>query len=128
MKFFFFFWTDCRKCDVLQAIKQAAEQRSQELSDQVDRLTQQAVEAAAESQSCLNAAMQRAAKEAEEANVMLFISLCFILRRHLDTAPACQQSSFFISCLQRTHFGKSSTARNCAHCEKESNFLQALPW
>lgn len=38
----------------------------------MDRLTQQAVEAAAESQSSLNAAIQRAAEEAEEANVMLF--------------------------------------------------------
>ena len=56
---------------VLQAARQAAEQRSQELSDQVDKLTQQAVEAAVESQSCLEAASQKAAKEAEEAKVML---------------------------------------------------------
>lgn len=60
---------------VVQAARQAAEQRSQELSDQVDKLTQQASEAAAESQTCLDAAIQKAAKEAEEANVIPIAAL-----------------------------------------------------
>ena len=49
----------------VQADRQAAEQRSQELSDQVDKLTQQAVEAATDSQSRLEAAAHKAAKESE---------------------------------------------------------------
>lgn len=60
----------------MQAARQVAEQRSQELSEQVDKLTEQAVEAAVESQGRVDAVIQKAAKEAEEAKVMLFAALC----------------------------------------------------
>ena len=57
----------------LQASRHAAEQKAQELSDQVDKMAQQSVEAAAESQSRLEAAIQKAAKEAETASVSLLL-------------------------------------------------------
>lgn len=51
----------------MQAARQTAEQRSTELSIQVDKLTQQAVESATDAQRSLNAAIQKAAKDSEIA-------------------------------------------------------------
>lgn len=70
---------------VMQASRQAAELKAQELSDQVDKMAQQAVEAAAGSQSRLDAAIQKAAKEAETASVgLLQYSSCTDQRHQLS--------------------------------------------
>ena len=84
----------------------------------MDRLTQQAVEAAAESQSSLNAAIQRAAEEAEEANVMLFagvslFDVSIISAPHLFASTA--HLSFFVVIayiLARAALQKNCIVRN----------------
>ena len=53
----------------MQAARQAAEQRSAELAMQVDKLTEQAVESAADAQRMLDAAVQKAATDSETTQV-----------------------------------------------------------
>ena len=58
----------------MQAARQAAEQRSAELAMQVDKLTEQAVESAADAQRMLDAAVQNAATDTETTQVRPFFS------------------------------------------------------
>ncbi len=53
----------------MQAARQAAEQRSAELTIHVDKLTEQAVESAADGQRMLDAAVQKAATDSETTQV-----------------------------------------------------------
>ena len=55
--------------NAMQAARQAAEQRSAELAIQVDKLTEQAVESAADAQRMLDAAVQKAATDSETTQV-----------------------------------------------------------
>ena len=55
--------------NAMQAARQAAEQRSAELAIQVDKLTEQAVESAADAQHVLDAAVQKAATDSETTQV-----------------------------------------------------------
>ncbi len=54
---------------MVQAARQAAEQRSEELLARVGKLTEQAVDSAAEAQRSLDAAVQKAAKDSQSAEV-----------------------------------------------------------
>lgn len=55
--------------------KHAAEQKAQELAAQVEKLAEQAVETATEAQHTLEAASQKAARDAEKAEVGCLASL-----------------------------------------------------
>ena len=55
--------------NTMQAARQAAEQRSAELVIQVDKLTEQAVESAADAQRMLDAAVQKTATDSETTQV-----------------------------------------------------------
>ncbi len=56
----------------MQAARQSAEQRSAELIIQVDKLTEQAVESAADAQRVLDAAVHKAATDSETTQVRPF--------------------------------------------------------
>ena len=56
----------------MQAARQAAEQRSAELAIQVDKLTEQAVESAADAQRVRDAAVQKAATDSKTTQVRPF--------------------------------------------------------
>jgi hypothetical protein len=58
--------------NAMQAARQAAEQSSAELAIQVDKLTEQAVESAADAQRTLDAAVQKAATVSETTQVRPF--------------------------------------------------------
>lgn len=66
----------------LQAARQTAEQRAEDLAAQVDKLTGQAVETAAEVQHGLEAATAKAAREAEKAEVNMTAPTAFCLVSH----------------------------------------------